>query len=191
MSHSGEGSSLQYVECIRDSGVQTNLSCSRCGNPICPKCMVYTPVGSKCPDCASIGGPTMFIVTRRDMALGVLLGGLGAIVIGVVIAAVLGVAWSLDAFEGLPQTMWLVLVGVTQFGGPFLVATVLRYIVGYKYGVTLRILAACLSLLFFVAEVVAIGLLLSDPNAAQLIINVAGILGFAIGAYYSMDRFKA
>ncbi len=191
MNDADSGSSLQYVECIRDSGVQTNLSCSRCGDPICPSCMVYTPVGSKCPDCASIGGPTMFIVSRRDIVMGVLVGGLGAIVTGTVFAAVLSVAWTLDILEGAPQSLWLILVGVAQFGGPFLMAMVLRYIVGYKYGVALRILAGCLSLLFFVSEIVAISILLADPNAGQLIINFAGIIGFAFGTYYSMDRFKA
>jgi hypothetical protein len=28
------------------------LSCGRCGTPICPKCVVMTDVGGRCPDCA-------------------------------------------------------------------------------------------------------------------------------------------
>jgi hypothetical protein len=28
------------------------VSCSNCERPICTDCMVYTPVGIKCPDCA-------------------------------------------------------------------------------------------------------------------------------------------
>ena len=40
------------VECPRDPGVETALRCSRCNTPICPRCMVYSPVGARCRDCA-------------------------------------------------------------------------------------------------------------------------------------------
>jgi hypothetical protein len=38
--------------CANHPGVQTRLTCSNCGTPICPRCMVSTAVGQKCPDCA-------------------------------------------------------------------------------------------------------------------------------------------
>ncbi len=28
------------------------MSCSNCGNPICPDCMTPTPVGMRCPECS-------------------------------------------------------------------------------------------------------------------------------------------
>lgn len=34
--------------------METNLSCVRCEDPICPKCMVQTPVGARCPSCAGM-----------------------------------------------------------------------------------------------------------------------------------------
>ncbi len=39
--------------CYRHEGVPTWVSCSRCGNPICPECMIAAPVGFRCPDCVS------------------------------------------------------------------------------------------------------------------------------------------
>ena len=33
------------------------MSCSECGRGICPDCMVFAPVGIRCPDHASIGAP--------------------------------------------------------------------------------------------------------------------------------------
>jgi membrane associated rhomboid family serine protease len=39
--------------CYRHPGRETGVSCSNCGNPICPDCMTPTPVGMRCPDCAS------------------------------------------------------------------------------------------------------------------------------------------
>ncbi|HEY5942586.1 MAG TPA: rhomboid family intramembrane serine protease [Solirubrobacterales bacterium] len=32
---------------------ETRVSCSSCGRPICPDCMTPTPVGMRCPECAS------------------------------------------------------------------------------------------------------------------------------------------
>ena len=38
--------------CARHPKVKTRLRCSRCEAPICPKCTVYTPAGTRCRDCA-------------------------------------------------------------------------------------------------------------------------------------------
>jgi membrane associated rhomboid family serine protease len=38
--------------CYRHSNRETGVSCSNCGNPICPDCMTATPVGMRCPECA-------------------------------------------------------------------------------------------------------------------------------------------
>jgi membrane associated rhomboid family serine protease len=39
--------------CYRHPNRQTGVSCSSCGRPICPECMTPTPVGMRCPECAS------------------------------------------------------------------------------------------------------------------------------------------
>src|SRR5687768_457049 len=39
--------------CYRHKDRETGVSCSNCGNPICPDCMTATPVGMRCPDCSS------------------------------------------------------------------------------------------------------------------------------------------
>jgi membrane associated rhomboid family serine protease len=38
--------------CYRHPSRETRVSCSNCGNPICPDCMTATPVGMRCPDCS-------------------------------------------------------------------------------------------------------------------------------------------
>ncbi len=40
------------VTCANHPKVETGVSCSNCGKPICPDCMVPAPVGIKCRDCA-------------------------------------------------------------------------------------------------------------------------------------------
>ncbi len=42
------------MKCAAHPGVETNLRCGKCDKPICPKCMVQTPVGARCPQCARL-----------------------------------------------------------------------------------------------------------------------------------------
>jgi membrane associated rhomboid family serine protease len=39
--------------CYRHPARETRVACSSCGRPICPECMTPTPVGMRCPECAS------------------------------------------------------------------------------------------------------------------------------------------
>jgi membrane associated rhomboid family serine protease len=50
--------------CYRHPSRETGVSCSNCGNPICPDCMTATPVGMRCPDCA---GQRQRVQTLRSM----------------------------------------------------------------------------------------------------------------------------
>src|SRR5215510_3408505 len=45
------------MHCYRHPDRETGVSCSECGRGICPDCMVFAPVGIRCPDHASIGTP--------------------------------------------------------------------------------------------------------------------------------------
>ncbi len=76
------------MRCAAHPGVETALRCSKCGKPICPKCMVETPVGARCPECArSYRLPTFQVNTRYLLiAVGV---GLGtAIIYGLIWGAI-------------------------------------------------------------------------------------------------------
>lgn len=75
------------MRCATHPEVETNLSCGRCGHPICPKCMVQTPVGPRCPDCANLKRLPTYEVSPRQYLIAV---GVG---MGVAIAA--GFVWAL------------------------------------------------------------------------------------------------
>lgn len=42
------------MKCAAHPSVETSLRCGKCGKPICPKCLVQTPVGARCPSCAKL-----------------------------------------------------------------------------------------------------------------------------------------
>jgi len=46
-------SETETQTCYRHPDRETRVSCSSCGRPICPECMTPTPVGMRCPECAS------------------------------------------------------------------------------------------------------------------------------------------
>lgn len=71
--------------CSYHPDVITRLRCSRCGKPICPRCMVSTPVGFRCPDCAR--GPRP--VAYQTSALMLVKAG----VAGLLVAAAVGALW--------------------------------------------------------------------------------------------------
>ena len=48
-----DGAVGERTTCARHRNVQTHLRCGKCGTPICPKCLVHTPVGARCPKCAA------------------------------------------------------------------------------------------------------------------------------------------
>jgi membrane associated rhomboid family serine protease len=63
--------------CYRHPDRETGVSCSSCGRPICPDCMTPTPVGMRCPECASqrtkvvqgVGKPEGFALTPATYVL--------------------------------------------------------------------------------------------------------------------------
>jgi hypothetical protein len=65
------------VQCARHPDVQTALRCSRCDTPICPRCLVQTPVGARCRDCAQLAKSPVYTVQ-------------GAFLVRAIMAAVLG-----------------------------------------------------------------------------------------------------
>jgi len=73
------------MRCAYHPNVETNLRCGKCGKPICPKCMVQTPVGARCPDCAKLYKlPTYRVSAKYYLrAAGTALG----------MAIVCGIAW--------------------------------------------------------------------------------------------------
>ena len=194
MSENATELELNMTECPRDSGVETNLRCGQCGDPICPRCMVYAPVGSKCPDCASIGGPAMFKVTQNDLIRIGIVAGLAALGIGVASAVTLVALWSLDILAGVNSSIWLIVVGVAEFLGVMGVTYAMQLVAGTKYSTSLRIMAAGLALLFYLTQVMAIEImagmfteLLIGPG---IVVHLPGLIGFGFGTYYAMQRFK-
>ena len=72
------------VPCARDPEVQTALRCSRCDTPICPKCLIQTPVGARCKDCARISRSPIYTLTAGTAVKAAAASAVGGVVMGLI-----------------------------------------------------------------------------------------------------------
>lgn len=72
------------MQCKNHPKRETNVSCASCGEGLCPECMVFTPVGVKCKECAA---PTRGMVRKGKpiQYLGAAAAGFGASLFGGII----------------------------------------------------------------------------------------------------------
>ncbi|TAK57175.1 MAG: hypothetical protein EPO22_12655 [Dehalococcoidia bacterium] len=90
------------MQCATHPDVETELTCSRCGKAICPRCLVHTPVGARCSTCANVRR-----IPTYKMSSDVLLRGAGAAIgAGVVI----GIVWAL--FNPITAFFYGILAGL-------------------------------------------------------------------------------
>ncbi len=115
----------ERTTCARHRNVETYLRCAKCGTPICPKCLVHTPVGARCPSCAA---PPRSLA-RRAPLLSYVLSTAAGLSVGMVAGVVLVVA-PFGAFMILP----LLLTG-------FLVGEAMSAAAGRRSGSALAVLA--------------------------------------------------
>lgn len=77
------------VECPRNPGVETALRCQQCDSPICPKCLIQTPVGAKCKDCARVRRSPIYVVPPRALARSIPAAVGGGFIMGLIWGAIL------------------------------------------------------------------------------------------------------
>ena len=86
------------ARCSYHPDVETEMSCAECGKPICPKEMVLTPVGYKCPEDARPKRSQYVLVKPKQLVRAILVG-LGVSVLGGLIIA--GIGWGGGFFLGI------------------------------------------------------------------------------------------
>jgi hypothetical protein len=121
----------EVLYCVNHPQVETRLRCSKCGNPICPKCAVQTPVGFRCPQCVRSQQAIFYTATSWDYGIAVVVGlvisTIAAFIlgqVGIFLVIILGpvaggviaevVRWAIRRRRG--RWMWLVVSGCIVVG---------------------------------------------------------------------------
>jgi hypothetical protein len=74
----------ETLRCARHPGTETVLRCGRCNTPICPRCLVATPVGARCPTCAQVKRFSLLVKPHelaRSIGLGLVAAAVGTIIV--------------------------------------------------------------------------------------------------------------
>lgn len=121
--------------CVRDPDVETELRCGRCEAYICPRCLVFTPVGTRCPDCARLRRPPMY-----ELGVGHLL---RAYAVSLVVGGVLGVVggFVMPAGAGRGGMLLLLLSLFAGIGAGAALAAGIDRATGGKRGVPVQLAA--------------------------------------------------
>lgn len=108
------------VTCTRHPDVETALTCGRCETPICPRCLVFTPGGTRCPDCAQLRRPPMYELAATDYAR--------AIAVSLFVAAPLGfvAAWLLPPSPRIGLFSMLIALLAGSGAGSLVAAAITR-----------------------------------------------------------------
>jgi len=169
------------VTCANHPRVETAVSCGKCEKPLCPKCMIFTPVGVRCKECArmrpppqyDVSGAVLVRVVGTAAALVVVLGGL----IGFL--HLLGLSFLLPMAVGLGVGEALSRVARRKRG------RVIEVIAGVTVALTLfaGYLGAFLS-----ATHGALGLAL--PATVSALTGFYGLLGLVLGVLLAVGRIR-
>ena len=172
----------QTLYCERHPKNETSIRCGRCEVAICPDCLVHSPVGMRCPDCARVN-----VVPTYDVPLPYLLRGIGA---GAAAALALGFAFNFAApilFRlvfldiALVNTVLPFLYVAMMAGIGFVIGEAVSLSTNRKRGLKLKIVsAACV---FVGSYAITIGF----PSAAYGVMYL--FIGLALATWLAIRPF--
>jgi len=164
------------MKCATHPDIETNLRCGKCGKPICPKCMVQTLVGARCPECAKLYRLPTFRVSTKYY--------LRAIGAGLGIAIICGMLWG-------------VVVGFVSFfylnfllaaGAGYAIGEVISLSVNRKRGTVLAITAGAAVVIAYLASLFSPwGRPFISLNILRLVIE---LLALALGVFVAVTRLR-
>jgi hypothetical protein len=161
------------TRCAAHPDVETNLRCGKCGKPICPKCMVETPVGARCPECARLYKLPTFRISGIYYlrAAGTALG----------MAIVTGFVWGL--IDWMISFFYLGLILAAGVG--YAIGEAVSLSVNRKRGRSLAIVGSIAVVISYLVNIFTFGGLPFGP--LRIIID---LLAIGIGIYVAVNRLR-
>ena len=163
----------ETMKCAAHPDVETALRCGKCGKPICPRCMIQTPVGARCRDCARLNKlPTyrvsaVYYLRATGTALGM--------------ALAVGIVWGLIA-NSMP---FIVLNLILAGGAGYAIGEVTGLAINRKRGKWLAVIGGIAVVLSYAISMLAFGQIPSGILA--ILLDVAGV---GIGIYMVVNRLR-
>ncbi|MBI4337423.1 MAG: hypothetical protein HY683_06310 [Chloroflexi bacterium] len=157
------------MQCTYHPDTETVLRCSKCETPICPRCLVQTPVGARCRDCARLSRLPTYAV--RPVVL------LRGLVAGLATGLALGLALAVIVRLGMVPLFLAVWVAPGYFlGAGYLVGEAVSLATNRKRGGLLQAIAV----LGYIVAFLGLQLLTPLVSWGSLFTVAAFIVGLAI-----------
>ncbi len=164
------------MRCATHPDVETNLRCGKCGKPICPRCLVQTPVGARCSECARPTKVPTFSVSTPYY--------LRAIGAGLGMAIVCGIVWGVIDWI-IPFFSFNLLLAP---GAGYAISEVISRVVNRKRGTRLAIIAGiALVISYSITLILEGGFPLIPFN---LLRSALSLIALALGIYVAVTRLR-
>jgi len=164
------------MKCAFHPDVETNLRCGKCGKPICPKCLVQTLVGARCPDCAKLYKLPTYQVSATYL--------LRAIGTGAGMAIVGGVIWGV--VRGAVPFFYLNFLLAPAVG--YAIGEVISLSVNRKRGAILAIIAGvAVALSYMVSILSPWGFSINLVSIMHLILDIVAL---GLGIFVAVNRLR-
>jgi hypothetical protein len=161
--------------CARHPQVETYLRCGRCETPICPRCLVQTPVGARCPECARVSRLPTFDVSPAFFFRGFA----AAMAAGLVVGGIWG------ALKG-PLGFGFFFAILLGFAAGWAVSEAVSLATNRKRGLGLQACAVAGVALAFLVQDVFFG----DSGIGRAIAREGDLILLIVGAIYAAIRLK-
>lgn len=164
------------MQCATHPDVETELGCSRCGKAICPRCMVHTPVGARCRECANVRR-----IPTYNVSTDLLLRGVGA-AIGA--GAAIGVAWAF--FNVVTYFLFGAIAGLAI---GYAIGEIVSLSTNRRAGPPLQAIAVAGVALAFVVRL-ALLLAVGGWNMHDVRTDAFGLIAVVIAAFIAAGRLR-
>ncbi len=164
------------MQCATHPAVETELTCSRCGKAICLRCMIQTPVGGRCRECAQVRRIPTYNVSGGTFAR--------AIGSSATAGLALGVAWWL--FNPLSAFFFGVLVGLAVGYG---VGEIVSLGTNRKAGPPLQAIAVGGVILAYVVRLMLL-FAVSGWMFHNLRFDLGGLIAVVLAAFVAAGRLR-
>lgn len=167
----------ERLYCVNHPQVETRLRCNKCGDPICAKCAVRTPVGYRCRACVNDQQRVFYAGFKPSYYL---------------VAALVALPLSLAAGWLIPRLGWYTIFLGPVVGGA--IAEAVRWAIRRKRG-EYTWLVVCGSIVVGGLPVVVLSLLsligLFGGNPGLLVYRAGGIMTLVWGSVYLLTATGA
>jgi hypothetical protein len=164
------------MQCAAHPAIETELTCSKCEKPICPRCAVQTPVGMRCRECANIRR-----IPTYNLSAGLAARGIGA-ALGSGLA--LGIVWWI--FNPIAAIFYGILAGIVIGSA---IGEAVSLAANKRAGPPMQAMAIGGIVLAYVVRTTAL-LTVGSWAFSDVRIDLAGLIAFGVGAFVASGRLR-